>query len=141
MQLSFYFPSSCVLYYDGEQRIDDSLEAQLYRISPSTIDRLYDFVETKTIEPVRMAKRIAEVQDKISEMRKTRFEIEEDIRRSRLEPLDLKVVVEYVNDLKKFLESSNIFKRRVFLSTFIESLEVDDREITFDYGLPPDGAR
>jgi len=51
------------------------------------------------------------------------------------------VVVEYVNDLKKFLESSNIFERRAFLATFIESLEVDNGEITFNYGLPPDGAK
>ena len=42
-------------------------------------------------------------------------------------------------DLKKFLESSNIFERRVFLAIFIESLEVDDGEITFNYGLPLDG--
>ena len=53
-----------------------------------------------------------------------------------MESLDPKVVVEYVNDLKKFLESSNIFERRAFLSTFTESLEVDDEEITFSYGLP-----
>jgi hypothetical protein len=52
-----------------------------------------------------------------------------------LEPLDADVVVKYVNDLKKFLESSNIFERRAFLGTFIESLEVDDGEITFNYGL------
>jgi len=66
------------------------------------------------------------VQDKVNEIRRARFEIEEDIIRRRLEPLDPKAVVKYVNDLKKFLESSNIFKRRAFLSTFIESLEVDD---------------
>ncbi|MBN1160711.1 MAG: hypothetical protein JXA17_02035, partial [Dehalococcoidales bacterium] len=30
---------------------------------------------------------------------------------------------------------------RAILSTFIESLEVDDGEITFNYGLPPDGAK
>jgi len=107
----------------------------------SRLGRLYDFVETKAIEPVRMAKRIAEVQDRVNEMRKARFEVEEDIRRRRLEPLDPEVVVEYVNDLKKFLESSNIFERRAFLATFIESLEVDDGEITFNYGLPPDGAK
>ena len=105
------------------------------------LERLYDFVETRSIEPVRMAKRIAEVQDKVNEMRKARFEVEEDIRRRRLEPLDADVVVKYVNDLKKFLESSNIFERRAFLGTFIESLEVDDGEITFNYGLPPDGAK
>jgi hypothetical protein len=55
-----------------------------------------------------------------------------------LEPLDPGVVVKYVNDLKKFLESSNIFEQRAFLGTFIESLEVDDGEITFNYGLPPE---
>ena len=107
----------------------------------SRLGRLYDFVETKTIEPVRMAKRIAEVQDRVNEMRKSRFEVEEDIRRRRLEPLDPEVVVEYVNDLKKFLESSNIFERRAFLATFIESLEAGDGEITFNYGLPLDGAK
>ena len=56
-----------------------------------------------------------------------------------MEPLDPRVVVEYVNDLKKFLESSNIFERRAFLATFIDSLEVDDGEITFNYGLLPAG--
>jgi hypothetical protein len=49
----------------------------------------------------------------------------------------LKALREYV----RFLESSNIFERRAFLGTFIESLEVDDGEITFNYGLPPDGAK
>jgi hypothetical protein len=77
-----------------------------------------------------------EVQDKVNKMRKTRFEVEEDIRRRRLEPLDPEVVVKYVSDLKKFLESSNIFERRAFLGTFIDSMEVDDGEITFNYGLP-----
>jgi len=105
------------------------------------LDRLYDFVETKAIEPVRMAKRIADVQDKVNEMRRARFEIEEDIRRRRLEPLDPGAVVAYVADLKRFLESSNIFERRAFLATFIDSLEVDDGEITFNYGLPPDGVK
>jgi site-specific DNA recombinase len=105
------------------------------------LGRLYDFVETKAIEPVRMAKRIAEVQDKVNEMRKARFEIEEYFRRRRLEPLDAEVVVKYVNDLKKFPESSNIFERRAFLGIFIDSMEVDDGEITFNYGLPPDGAK
>jgi len=33
------------------------------------LERLYDFVETREIEPFRMAKRIAEIQDKLGEMR------------------------------------------------------------------------
>jgi site-specific DNA recombinase len=88
-----------------------------------------------------MARRIAEVQDKVNEMRKAKFEIEEDFRRRRLEPLVPEVVVKYVNDFKKFLESSNIFERRAFLGTFIGNMEVDDGENTFNYGLPLDGAK
>ena len=90
-----------------------------------------------------MAKRIAEVQDKVEEMRRARFEVEEDVRRRRLEPLDPKLVLEYVRDLKEFLESSNIFERRAFLGSFIESIEADDGEITFNYTLPlpPDNSR
>ena len=34
------------------------------------MERLYDFVETKEIEPTRMAKRVIQVQDKIEELRK-----------------------------------------------------------------------
>jgi len=109
----------------------------------SRLERLYDFVETRSIEPVRMAKRIADVQDKVEEMRRARFEVEEDVRRRRLEPLDTKSVMEYVKDLKEFLESSNIFERRAFLGNFIESIEVDDGEMTFNYTLPlpPDNTR
>jgi len=109
----------------------------------SRLERLYDFVETRSIEPVRMAKRIADVQDKVEEMRRARFEVEEDVRRRRLEPLDPKSVMEYVKDLKEFLESSNIFERRAFLGNFIESIEADDGEMTFNYTLPlpPDNTR
>ena len=58
-----------------------------------------------------------------------------------MEPLDTDGVVKCVIDLKKILESSDIFKRRAFLRTFIDSLEVNDGEITFNYGLPPDGTQ
>jgi len=107
------------------------------------LERLYDFIETKAIEPVRMAKRITEVQDKIEGMRKVRLEIEEAIQTRRLEPIDPQTVLDYVKDLKEFLEESNIFERRAFLRSFIESIEVDDHQITLNYTLPlpPDNSR
>jgi site-specific DNA recombinase len=107
------------------------------------LERLYDFIETRAIEPVRMAKRITEVQDKIEEMRKVRLEIEEALQTRRLEPIDPQTVLDYVKDLKEFLEDSNIFERRAFLRSFIESIEVDDHQITLNYTLPlpPDNTR
>lgn len=78
------------------------------------LERLYDFVETKAIEPVRIAKRITEVQDKIEEMRRVRLEVEEALQTRRLEPIDPQTVLTYVKDLKAFLEECNIFERRAF---------------------------
>jgi site-specific DNA recombinase len=100
------------------------------------LERLYDFVETGNIQPIRMATRITDVQNKVEEMRRAKFEVEEDLRKRRLEPLDPELVRDYVQDLKKFLESSNIFERRAFLRSFIDSIEADDDEITFNYTLP-----
>jgi chromosome segregation ATPase len=107
------------------------------------LEHLYDFVETKAIDPVRMAKRIADVQDKIDEMRRVRLEIEEALQTRRLEPVDPEAVLGYIKDLKEFLEDSSIFERRAFLRSFIESIEVDDGQITLNYTLPlpPDNSR
>ena len=46
-------------------------------------------------------------------------------------------------DLKEFLEESNIFERRAFFRSFIESIEVDGGQITLNYTLPlpPDNSR
>ena len=100
-------------------------------------------METRAIEPVRMANRIMEVQDKIEEMGRIRLEIEEALQTRRLEPIEPQTVLTYVKDLKALLEECNIFERRAFLRSFIESIEVDDGQITLNYTLPlpPDNSR
>ncbi|MCL0091356.1 recombinase family protein [Dehalococcoidales bacterium] len=130
--------SSIKEYKERIDVIDSEIEQWQGRL-----ERLYDFIETRAIEPVRMAKRITEVQDKIEEMRKIRLEIEEALQTRRLEPIDPQTVLDYVKDLKEFLEESNIFERRAFLRSFIESIEVDDSQITLNYTLPlpPDNTR
>jgi site-specific DNA recombinase len=130
--------SSIKEYKERIEVIDSEIEQWQMRL-----ERLYDFVETKAIEPVRMAQRITQLQDKIEEMRKVRLEIEKALQTRRLEPIDPQTVLDYVKDLKEFLEESNIFERRAFLRSFIESVEVDDDQITLNYTvpLPPDNSR
>jgi site-specific DNA recombinase len=53
-----------------------------------------------------------------------------------LEPIDPKTVLDYIKDLKEFLEESKVFERRAFLRSFIESVEVDDSQITLKYTVP-----
>ncbi len=76
-------------------------------------------------------------------MQKVRLEIEEALQTRRLEPIDPQTVLDYVKDLKEFLEDSNMFERRAFLRSFIDSIEVDDDQITLNYAvpLPPDPNR
>ena len=100
------------------------------------LERLYDFVETRAIEPARMARRITEVQDKTEELRKARAELLEGLETQRLKPLDPSIVLDYVKDLKSLLEESNIFQRRAFLRSFIDSIEVDEGHITLNYTVP-----
>ncbi len=100
------------------------------------LEHLYDFVETKAIDPVRMATRIADVQDRIDEMKRARCEVEDTLLTHRLEPIDPQVIMENVKDLREFLEDSNLFERKAFLRSFIESIEVDDGQITLNYTLP-----
>ena len=107
------------------------------------LERLYDFVETRAIDPARMGNRIAGVQDKIEELRRAKLEIEQALHTRRLEPIEPRIVLDYVKDLKEFLDESNIFERRAFLRSFIESIDVDDHQITLNYTLPlpPDNAK
>ena len=83
-----------------------------------------------------MGSRIAEVQDKIEELRRVKFEIEGALHTHRLEPIEPRIVLDYVKDLKQFLNESNIFERKAFLQSFVESIDVDDHQITLNYTLP-----
>ncbi|MBN2253032.1 MAG: hypothetical protein JW701_04995 [Kosmotogaceae bacterium] len=40
------------------------------------LDKINDFIETKSVDPTRMARRLGEVQDKIEELKKTRMNVE-----------------------------------------------------------------
>jgi site-specific DNA recombinase len=125
-------------YKDQIKVIDSQLDDWQGRL-----ERLYDFVETKEIEPTRMAKRVIQVQDKIEELRKTKLDIQGSLQAHRQEPLEPSIVLQYVKELQCLLEESDICERRAFLRSFIESIQVDDGTITLNYTvpLPPDSSR
>ena len=102
----------------------------------SRLEHLYEFIETKAIEPTRMAQRITEVQSKLEELRRARIEAEQALQAKRLEPIEPSTVFAYVQDLKCLLEESNILEGRAFLRSFIDRIEVDDGKITLNYTVP-----
>ena len=44
-------------------------------------------------------------------------------------------VLDYMNNLKEFLEESSIFRQRAFQVFFVESIEAGDSQITLTYAL------
>ena len=100
------------------------------------LERLYDFVETKKIEPDRMGQRIAEVQDKLNLMRQAKLDLENGGNSNRTTYIDPEKVLSYVAELRHFLDERGLFERKAFLRSFIEQIRVGDNKVTLDYTLP-----
>ncbi len=100
------------------------------------LERLFEFVETRAIEPDRMATRIAEVQDKIEQMRQRKLEIEEADWKRRAQVIDEQKVLAYVSELREFLDARGLCERKSFLRSFIKSIEADDDKMIVNYTLP-----
>ncbi len=101
------------------------------------LERLYDFIETKTIEPARMAQRIAEVQNKLDQMRQAKLDIENGNEGTRAPYLDPQKVLSYVAEMRQFLDERGLFERKAFLRSFIEKISLGDGKVTLDYTFPP----
>jgi DNA invertase Pin-like site-specific DNA recombinase len=100
------------------------------------LEKLYDFIETRAIEPTRMAQRIAEVQDKLEQMRLAKLKLENDDS-SKAMYIDPQKVLSYVNDMRRFLDERGLFERKAFLRSFIEQVRFGKGEVTLDYTFPP----
>lgn len=100
------------------------------------LERLYEFVETRSIDPSRMSKRIVEVQDKMEQLKQTKLGIEESRWARRAEQVNPQKVLAYVRELREFIDVKGVFDRKSFLRTFVKSIEADDDKMTFNYSLP-----
>jgi site-specific DNA recombinase len=100
------------------------------------LDRIYDFIETKTVDSTRMAQRLEEVQDKIAQLKRTRLEVEESQWARQAEQIDPQRVLAYVHELRDFLDTEGLFERKSFLRSFLKSIEADDAKMTINYTLP-----
>ena len=49
---------------------------------------------------------------------------------------DIRIVREYVDDLKSLLGSTTVVERRAFLKSFVKEIQVGSDEMTVQYTLP-----
>ena len=121
-------------YKEDIQVVDKELKQWQERL-----ERLYEFIETKSVSPERLSKRLIEVQDKIDQINNLKLEIEEAQSTKQADKIDPDKVIRYVRELREFIDVKGVFDKKSFLSSFIESIEADDNEMKFNYTLllPP----
>jgi len=114
-------------------REEDSISVRL--------DKLYDAIETGKIKLDDLAPRIRELRNRQEKLLARRSEIEIAMSDKKVELADMKLVKDYVIDLRHTLDEGLLIDRRAFIRSFVKEIIVSEQEIRIIYTLPllPDG--
>ena len=102
----------------------------------SGLSKLYDALETGKLSLDDLAPRIRELQERIDELSKARIQVEADMAVEKAERLDISTIKHYVKDLKTLLEEADITRRKSFLRSFIQKIDIKERQAVIHYNLP-----
>jgi len=69
-------------------------------------------------------------------LKKSRLEIERTYLNQRTRVIDPQKVLNYVRELREFIENKGLFARKKFLQSYIKDIEADDHLMTVHYPLP-----
>jgi site-specific DNA recombinase len=118
----------------GSKRIK-MLDHQLQEVD-SRLERLYDALETGKFAIDDLAPRINSLTSKKAELQNVRQQAEHPLEDKELEIQDMQVMRHYINDLRSVLGSSSIVEQKVFLRSFVRTIDVSNCEVTVNYMLP-----
>ena len=100
------------------------------------LENLYDALERGSFSSEELAPRIRKLQVRRNELIEMKCEAERDMQSSVFELPDIKVVKEYVENLRLLVGSSSIVEQRGFLKSFVKEIRVGGRAVTVNYTLP-----
>jgi len=100
------------------------------------LERLYDAVETGTIELSDLAPRIQQMRQRQEQLLTSRMELENLLSDRRVELADLETVTEYVADLRGLLNESTLVERKAFIKSFVKEVTVTGNEVLLTYSIP-----
>jgi hypothetical protein len=100
------------------------------------LSRLYDALETGTLQLDDPAPRIKELKTRQEEINKTRIQIEAEMVVQGIEQVDLTRVKHYAQDLRNLLEEVEFTEKKAFLRSFIKQIIVNKKQVTIQYNLP-----
>ena len=112
-----------------------ALDTQLNEID-KRLQRLYDALETGKLALDDLTPRIKELRSKQDLVVRAKSEARETLDAGRVEQVSREVALDYLRDLRGVLDLGTVGQMRIFLRSFIESVEVKDSQVTVRYTLP-----
>ena len=100
------------------------------------LERLYDAIETGTIELSDLAPRIHNLRERQERLQARRVEIERFLSDRRVELASPAMMHRYVSDLRNLLNNSSLPERKAFIRSFVREVEVAGDGVLLTYAMP-----
>ena len=113
----------------------DTIAAEINNVN-NRLERLYDALETGTLQLADLAPRIKEFWQRQEQLQMSRQELEMLLSDRRVELADLETATRYVADLHNLLNDSTLADRKSFIKSFVSEVRVTGREVLLAYNLP-----
>ena len=100
------------------------------------LNKLYDAVESGNINLTDLTPRIRELRDRQEKTLTRQAELEALLSDRKIELADIRIVKNYVEDLRQLLDESTLCERRAFIRSFIKEIIVTGDAVQLNYDLP-----
>jgi site-specific DNA recombinase len=120
----------------GENGRLEIIQAEMQDVE-GRLGKLYDALETGEFKGGELAPRIKALFEKKAELERAKTEAEEALKYHTIELASPAVVRDYVQSMRALLEESSIMRRKAFLRSFLDRIEVDESWAKFIYTWPP----
>jgi site-specific DNA recombinase len=104
------------------------------------LGNLYNAIENGNIEFNLLKPRLQELRSQHDRLLARKAELEDLMSQRKIELASPEVVRKYVEDLRQFIDSSDLTERRVFIKSFVKEIKVmgDEGRIKYTFPIPPD---
>ena len=104
------------------------------------LGNLYNAIENGNIEFTLLKPRVQELNTQHDRLLARKSELESLTSRPKIELASPEVVRKYVEDLHKFIDSSELTERKAFIKNFVKEIKVtgDEGQIKYTFPIPPD---
>ena len=112
-----------------------AVEGELHEVE-SRLDRLYEALETGSLEMEDLAPRIKSQRQRHAQLMESKERISEELHGVRNRGLDLEAIKNQVGELREALEEGSTAERKAFIKSFVKEIEITGGDAVMKYTLP-----